>query len=202
MIAALILAGIATAGIISSAVGAKKAKKAAEEAGRKTSAERKIEAEAASVVTGVDRADIETQISQGATPIGGAIAAQQQDIAQQDIAAGGGTGVPGQVSGRTAALQRQLAVEGSMGLAQVATGAQRIGEEKAQVGEERKLALLGESANLARLRKDRVAALRAQQSAAWSGAGQSALGGVSSGIGSSATPSLLPPSRPRPPLTP
>ena len=163
MIAGLILLGITAAGVASSAYGAHKAGKAAEDAGKKTEAERQIEAEAASVVTGVDRDAIETQISQGATPIGGAIAAQQTGIAQQEIAGGGGTGIPGQVSGRTASLQRQLAAEGSKGLAQVATGAQKLGEEKGQLAEERKLALLGESANLARLRKDRVAALKAQE---------------------------------------
>ena len=183
MFAALILAGIATAGIASSVYGAHKAGKAAEDAGKKTSAEKALEAEAASIVTGVDRADIETKISQGATPIGAAIAAGQGDIAQESLAGGGGTGIPGAVSGRTAALQRQLAAEGSKGLAQVAMGAQQMGEEGAQLREERKLALMGEAGNLGRLREDRVAALRGQQAAAYSGMGQAAISGGTSGIG-------------------
>ena len=149
-----LLVGMAIASAGASAYGAYKASEAGKEAAKKTSAEKNLEAEAASMVTGVDRAEVESQISQAATPIGAAIEAQQRDIEQEALMGGAAAGTPGAFTGRAAALKQQLAQEGGQALAQAAMGAQQAGEQKAQIGEERKLALMGELASLGRTRKN------------------------------------------------
>ena len=146
-------AGLTTAGAI-------KAGKAAKEAATPTDAEIALQEDAESIITSVDRAATDTAISQGAVPIASAIAGQQQEIAQQTLGGTGGGGVPGGVSGRAAALQRNLARQGSEGIADVALGAQRTAEEKGLMAAERKTAALGDVASLSRTRKGQ--ALQAQ----------------------------------------
>ena len=134
-----IIAGVMAAGMIAGGImGSAKAGKAAKEAAKPSAAELALKEETDKIQTDVDRAHVETAISQAATPIGGALQQQQQDILQQDIVSGGGSGVPG-MSGRTMALQRQLTEGASEGVAQAALGAQGQAEQAALVRKEMKL---------------------------------------------------------------
>jgi len=141
------------------------AEDAAKKVGKQTDAEKQLATEATEMLTGVDPASIERGIARGATPIGAAIEAQQRDIDQELLAAGGGGGIPGAAfDARAAALKQQLAQTGTESIAKVATEETGLAEEAARQREQQRLALLGMSADLARTRKGQQA--------------QAALGGI------------------------
>ena len=110
---AAILGAIAVAGIGASAYSAHKASQAAKAAAKKTGAEKALEEEVNSMVTGVDRASVEGAIDQATSPIAGAITTGQQQVSQDVLAQEGGGGAPSQYAGRAAVLKQQLAEEGS-----------------------------------------------------------------------------------------
>jgi len=173
---------MAVAGITTGIAGGVAAGKAAKEAAKKTGAERTLEQEAALIETGVDRAEVEGMIAAGATPIGGALASQQQAIAQEGVVAEGGAGLPGSTqAGRTAALQQNLARESSEGLAQMSLGAQQQGAESALGRHQLQASMLGGAAEMARTRKGQEAAARSAQAQALMGITGDVAGGVSSG---------------------
>ncbi len=170
----LAIAAAGAAAVANDAVKTKKNRKIAEDAakkvGKETEAEKLIAAEASSMLTGVDPSSIERGIARGATPIGAAIEAQQRDVQQELLAAGGGGGVPGAAfDARAQALQQQLAQTGTEAIADIATQETGMAEEAARQREQQRLALLGMSADLARTRKGQQA--------------QAALGGVDTSSG-------------------
>jgi len=150
---AAILASIAVVGIGTSIYAAHQSKKAGEEAAQKTGAEKDLEEQVNSMVTGVDRADVEGMVDQATTPIAGAVAAGQTQISQDVLASEGGGGAPSAYSGRAAVLKQQLANEGGGAVAQAALGAQQIAEQKSLLREEAKTAGMTDLASLGRQRK-------------------------------------------------
>lgn len=188
---AAILAGVAVAGIGATAYGAYKSGKAADAASEKTQAEKDLESEVDSMVTGVDRADVEGMVDQATAPIAGSVAAGQTQTSQDILAAEGGGGAPSAIAGRAAALKTQLAREGGGAVAQAALGAQQIAEQKGLLREEQKLAGREALAGLSRQRKN--AALQGQLASSQmiGGIGSSMLGGAASGASGAATNKLL-----------
>lgn len=182
-ISAAILTTMAVAGVGATISGGSAAKTAGKEAAKTTGSEQKLLDLAGSMVTGVDRADVERQISQATTPIAGSIAAGQQNIAQDVLATEGGGGAPSRYAGRAAALQAQLAQGGANSLAQAATQAQQIGEQKGLIREEQRASIMAQNAQLARQRKQ--AALQGSLTAAQGKQqlGSSLVGGAASGMG-------------------
>lgn len=188
---AAILGAVAVAGIGATAYGSYKAGKAADAASKKTQAEKDLESEVDSMVTGVDRADVEGMVDQATTPVAGAIAAGQTQTSQDILAAEGGGGAPSAIAGRAAALKTQLAQEGSGAVAQAALGAQQIAEQKGLLREEQKLAGREALAGLGRQRKNAALQGQLQQGAMWGNLGGSLLGGAASGASGAATNKLL-----------
>lgn len=185
-ISAAILGTMAVAGIGLAASGGSDAKAAGKEAAKTTGAEQNLLDLADAMVTGVDRADVERQISQATTPIAGSIAAGQQNIAQDVLATEGGGGAPSRYAGRAAALRAQLAQGGANSLAQAATQAQQIGEQKGLIREEQRASIMAQNSQLARQRKQ--AALQGSLVAAQGQQqlGSSLAGGAASGVGMAA----------------
>jgi hypothetical protein len=179
----IIMAAIATAGIATSAYSAHKASEAGEAAGRRTDEERSLEEDVDTMVTGVDRADVEDAVSQATTPIAGAVAAGQQKIGQDILAQEGGGGAPSQYAGRAAVLQQQLAKEGSGAVAQAALGAQLTAEQKGLLLQEQKMAARTDLAALSRQRKAQALQGQLGASQAIGGLGQSLIGGTATVMG-------------------
>ena len=183
---AAVIATVAGVGLVASAAGSVMASNAASDASKKTPEEEDLTNYAESIQTGVDRASVEGAVDQAATPIAGAIAAGQQQVSEDMLAAEGGGGAPSAFSGRGAALKRQLAQEGGSAISQAALGAQQTAEQKALIREEQKGALFSDAAGLARQRK--AQALQGQLSSAGmiGGMGGSIMGGAASGLASGA----------------
>ena len=125
-------------------------------------------------------------------PIGAAIGTQQTGIAQDVLATESGSGVPGSTfTARGAALQRQLASEGTEALAGLSLGARKQQEEMAAIRQEQQHGLMGLEGQLASARRGQVAGLKAQQSAGLSQMGSSLVGGAATGSSGALTSSML-----------
>ena len=196
-----------TAGAVMASDAAEDATEAGEEAGILASTmsgdERVFQREVNNMMSGVDRAEVEGQISSAATPIAGTTLRGMQDVDSMALATEGGGGAPiSRFTGRSAALKRQLAEAGSKGVAEAATGARKVAEDAATSRQQTKLtahrdlASLGRQRRMARLQGDlagmqTAASLRGASIQNIGGMGSAIAGGVAGGMGYAAGQSMM-----------